>query len=313
MKSLITILVPCYNEEEVVGLLYEQLILVLDDLPQYDFEVLFVDDGSRDRTLEVIKALKSKDHRIEYVEFSRNFGKETAMLAGMDYASGDALITLDADLQHPPEKIKEMIYWWEKGYDDVYTVRDKKSASKFNQWASSVYYRILEYFTQEEIYPHAGDFRLLDRKCIDSLVEMRENHRYTKGMYSWIGFKKKELTYEEGDRAAGKTHWSFIDLIQLAIDGLTSYSVAPLRLSSFVGLVISGLAFLFLLFEIIKVLIYNQAGSGYATLLVAVLFLGGIQLIFLGVIGEYLGKVFVESKERPNYLVQESSKEISSE
>src|SRR5699024_5546060 len=202
----------------------------------YDFEFLFVNDGSKDNTLKLVKEYRKQDVRVKYVDLSRNFGKEIGMLAGMDYANGDAVIIIDADLQHPPEKINEMIEWWEKGYDYVYTVRLNREESFLKKMTSKLYYRLLQKMTEENVYPNSGDFRLLDRKCVDALISMRETERYTKGMYGWIGFKKKELTYVEEERVAGETKWQFKQLFKLAMDGINSYRTIPLRISTIISI-----------------------------------------------------------------------------
>ncbi len=307
MSKLITIVIPSYNEEEVLPHFYKQLTKVIDSVTDYAFELLFVNDGSTDNTLGLIKKYAETDERVKFVDLSRNFGKEIGMLAGMDYAHGDALIVMDADLQHPPEKIIEMIEWWEKGYDDVYTVRLNREESYFKKLTSKLYYQVLQKMTEENVYPNSGDFRLLDRKCIDALTSMRETERYTKGMYGWIGFKKKQLTYREEERAAGETKWRVSQLFKLAVDGITSYSTVPLRISSILGMIISLVAFIFLVVEITKILISGPEVAGYGTLLAGVLFMGGIQLISLGIIGEYLSRIFIETKERPPYLIQSTN------
>lgn len=311
--KLITIIIPSYNEEEVLPHLLQSLTEVTDSISNYDFEFLFVNDGSTDDTLELLKQYRQGDSRVRYVDLSRNFGKEIGMLAGMDYANGDAVIILDADLQHPPSKIVEMIEWWEKGYDDVYTVRLNREESFIKKATSKLYYKLLQRMTEENVYPNSGDFRLLDRKSVDALTSMRESERYTKGMYGWIGFKKKELTYTEEERAAGETKWKFNQLLKLAIDGITSYSTVPLRISSIIGIIISIIAFVFLVIEVIKILVNGPEVAGYGTLLVGILFMGGIQLISLGILGEYLGRIFIETKERPPYLVQEVSEVYNEE
>lgn len=304
--KLISIIIPSYNEEEVLPYLLQRLREVTDSIKDYKFEFLFVNDGSEDNTLKLVKKYRKEDSRIKYVDLSRNFGKEIGMLAGMDYATGDAVIIIDADLQHPPEKIKEMIKWWEKGFDDVYTVRLNREESFLKKMTSKLYYRLLQKMTEENVYPNSGDFRLLDRKCVDALISMRETERYTKGMYGWIGFKKKELTYTEKERAAGETKWQFRQLVKLAVDGITSYSTVPLRISSIIGIIISFIAFVFLMIEVIRILVNGPEVAGYGTLLVGILFMGGIQLISLGIIGEYLSRIFIETKERPPYLVNET-------
>ncbi len=306
----ITILIPAYNESEVIEQMHEVLSQTCSKLSRYQFEFLFVNDGSSDNTIDLIKILAEKDERVQYVDLSRNFGKEIAMSAGFDYAKGDAVVIIDADLQQPPETIEEMIYWWEQGYDDVYATREeRKGESGLKKLTSKLYYKMLQKVTKERIYPNAGDFRLLDRKCIDALKQLREQARYTKGMYAWIGFKKKEISYVAEPRAGGETKWKLSSLWLLAIDGITAYSTLPLKVWSIIGTIISLLGFVYLLIEIGKTLIYGSDVAGYPSMLAGILLLGGIQLISLGVIGEYLGRVFVETKGRPLYFVQESSKE----
>lgn len=307
MKT-ITVLIPAYNEEAVIDKMYKKLDAVCGELSQYAFEFLFVNDGSKDRTLEQIKIFKQKDSRVQYVDLSRNFGKETAMLAGFDYAKGDALIIIDADLQQPPETFAEMLQWWEEGYDDVYAVRKERQGEKWlKKWTSDMYYRVLQKVAKVKVYPQAGDFRLLDKKCVAALRQLREHERYTKGMYGWIGFKKKEISYIAEARAAGETKWKISALMNLALNGITSYSTIPLRIWSIIGFIISIFAFVYLTIEIIRTALFGTNVAGYPSLIAGILFLGGIQLISLGIIGEYLGRVFVETKERPVYFIQEYS------
>ena len=308
--KLISIIIPCYNEEDVLPLLNEKINEVTNSINNYQFEYIFINDGSKDKTLELLKIYREKDNRIKFIDFSRNFGKEMGMLAGMDFSNGDAIVIIDADLQHPPEMIIEMIEYWEKGYDDVYTVRLNREDTFLKKIASKLYYKILQSLTQDNVYPNTGDFRLLDRKCVEVLVSMRETERYTKGMYGWIGFNKKELTYVENKREKGQTKWQFNHLLKLAIDGITSYSTVPLRLSSLLGVLISTLSFLFLLLEIIKIIINGPKVAGYGTIISGILFMGGIQLISLGIIGEYLSRVFIETKKRPPYIIKEISEDI---
>ena len=309
MKT-ITILIPAYNEEEVLPSLNEALMHVTESLSDYHFEFLFIDDGSSDSTVRLLDEYRKKDPRIKYIELSRNFGKETAMLAGFDYASGDAVIIMDADLQHPPEIIEDMIYWWEKGYEDVFTIRkDRAEKNPIKRWGSKMYYALLQQLTSYDIQKGAGDFRLLDRKCIEALKDLRENERNTKGMYSYIGFRKKSIEYEESERAAGETKWKISQLFKLAIDGITSYSTIPLRMWSVIGLIISLLSFIFLTIELFKAILFGSDVAGYPTLLASIVFLGGIQLISLGAIGEYLARVFIETKKRPPYFVRKTSED----
>lgn len=302
----ITILVPAYNEEEVIVQLYARVTEVITSLTNYDFEILFVNDGSKDNTINIIKALREKDYRVSYVDLSRNYGKEIAMAAGFDYAKGDAVIVIDADLQQPPGLIPQMIFYWQEGYEDVYAKRMKREGEPwFKRYTSKKYYQVLQKTTRIPILPDVGDFRLLDRRCVEALKQLRESQRNTKGMYSWIGFKKKEIIYEASPRVAGKTKWNLPSLIDLAIEGITSFTTFPLRLSTILGFIISFLAFVYLLFIIIKTLLLGSDVSGYPSIMVVILFLGGIQLISLGIIGEYLGRVFNETKNRPLYFVEE--------
>ena len=313
MKT-ITILIPAYNEEAVIDKMYKKLDAVCGGLSQYTFEFLFVNDGSKDRTIDQIKEFKKRDSRVQYVDLSRNFGKETAMLAGFDYAKGDAVIIIDADLQQPPETFAEMIHWWEEGYDDVYAVRVKREGESWiKKSTSKVYYSLLQKVAKVKVYPQAGDFRLLDKKCIIALRQLREHERYTKGMYGWIGFKKKEITYIAEPRAAGETKWKLSALMNLALNGITSYSTMPLRIWSIIGFVISMFAFVYMAIEIVRTALFGTDVAGYPSLIAGILFLGGIQLISLGIIGEYLGRVFVETKERPVYFIQEYSEEDETE
>lgn len=304
-KKLVTILVPAYNEQDVLHLLYERLQKLMDSQSNYDFEVLLVNDGSKDNTLNIMKELRQTDKRICYLNLSRNFGKETAMIAGLDYAKGDCVIIIDADLQDPPELIPDMLKLWEDGYDDVYAKRkSRKGETFFKKFTSKMYYKTLQNVTNIEIQKDTGDFRLLDRRCVEALKSIRESQRYTKGLFSWIGYNKKEILYDRDPRAAGQTKWNYGKLINLSIDGLTSFTTAPLRWSAIIGLLISFAGFIYMLVIIFKTLFSGIDVPGYSSTMVVILFLGGIQLIFLGVIGEYLGRTFNETKGRPLYFIE---------
>ena len=303
-KKLITILIPAYNEQDVLNMLKERLDNIINKIENYNFEILLVNDGSKDKTLEMLKELREKDKRYNYLSLSRNYGKEIAMIAGLDYSRGDAVIIMDADLQDPPELIPEMIKYWEQGYDDVYAKRrSRKGESFLKKFTSKMYYAILQKFTRIEIQKDTGDFRLLDRRCVEALKQMRESQRYTKGLFSWIGYNKKEILFDRDPRAAGKTKWNYGKLIDLSIDGITSFTTSPLRWSAIIGIVTSIAGFIYMLVIILKTLIYGVDVPGYASMMVVILFLGGIQLIFLGVIGEYLGRAFYETKGRPLYFI----------
>lgn len=275
-------------------------------MPQYNFQVMFVNDGSKDRTLDIMRELHEKDSRVSYVNLSRNFGKEIAMIAGIDYLTGDAAIIMDADLQDPPELIPEMISWWEKGYQDVSAKRRSRTGeSFFKKWSSHAFYTILQKMSSVPMQRDVGDFRLLDKQCLNALRLMRESQRYTKGLFSWIGFEKKEVLFDRDARAAGKTKWNYWKLLNLAIEGITSFTIAPLRASAFVGCILAFIALLYMLFIVLRTIICGEDVPGYPSLVSIILFIGGIQLFFLGIIGEYLGRVFNESKFRPLYLVKD--------
>ncbi len=304
--KLITIIVPCYNEENSLDLLYERLQNIINRLNRYRFQILLVNDGSRDNTLGKMKELHKNDPMVSYLSLSRNFGKENAMLAGLDFAEGDAVILIDADLQDPPELIQQMVEEWEKGYDDVYARRRSRAGETWFKKASAHwYYRILQKFADIDIPSDVGDFRLLDRQAVDALCSLRERQRYTKGLFSWIGYNKKELLFDREPRAAGNSKMNFLKLFGLAVDGITSFSVAPLRLASILGIIISSIAFIYLVFVIAKTLLFGDPVAGYPSMISIILFMGGIQLIVLGIIGEYVGRIFYESKRRPDYLVSE--------
>jgi glycosyltransferase involved in cell wall biosynthesis len=305
MKT-ITILIPCYNEENSIDILHEHLQNVTSQLQEYNFQILLVNDGSKDNTLAKMQELHEKDPAVSYLSLSRNFGKENAMLAGLDYADGDAVILMDADLQDPPELIPQMLQEWEKGYGDVYARRRTRAGETWFKKASAHwYYRILQKFSDIDIPADVGDFRLLDRQAVDALCLLREKQRYTKGLFSWIGYNKKELLFDREPRAVGSTKMNFLKLFGLAVDGITSFSVAPLRLASVLGLFISSVAFLYLLYVVGKTLMFGDPVAGYPSMISIILFIGGIQLVVLGIIGEYVGRIFYEAKDRPDYLVSE--------
>lgn len=306
-NRLISILIPCYNEQASIPSLYAELCKTLSTINGYDYEIMFVNDGSTDATLNVIKDLHRQDTRVTYVSLSRNFGKENAMMAGFDNIKGDCVIILDADLQDPPTLIPDMLNYWEQGYHDVYARRsDRGKESWLRYWLTMRFYRILSHSAPFETLPNVGDFRLLDRRCIDALRQMRERDRYTKGMYCWIGFRKKELLFDRGDRNDGESKMSFPSLFNLALEGLTSFTTTPLRFASVLGLIIAMFAFLLLLFYLSKAILFGDIVRGFPTLVCIVLFLGGMQLLSIGILGEYIGHIFNETKQRPPYIIEES-------
>lgn len=301
----VSILVPCFNEEASLPFLYKKLTQVVDGLSGYEWEFLFVNDGSRDKTLEVLYQLRQEDRRVNYLELSRNFGKESAMLAGFDFVTGESVILMDADLQHPPSLIPQMLAEWENGYQDVYAKRQSRGhESWLRNRASLLFYRLLNQYSRFDILQNVGDFRLLDRQCINALVQLRETERYTKGMFSWIGFNKKELLFDQQDRVAGKSKWTFKSLFNLAVEGITSFTTSPLRLATIVGTIIAVFSVLAGLFFLIKTLFWGDQVRGFTTLIVFISFLGGIQLMAIGILGEYIGKIFNEVKRRPVYLLK---------
>lgn len=312
MKKSITILVPAYNEEAVLPKLHKRLASLVKSLPEYSFELLFVNDGSSDNTLKLIKDYAKKDSTISYINLSRNFGKEAAMLAGIDHVQSDALVIIDADLQDPPELIPKMIALWAEGYDDIYARRsDRMGESWLKRTTSKWFYRILQRSTNIPIQRDTGDFRLLDRRCVEALKQLRESERYTKGLFSWIGFRKKEINYIRDPRAAGHTKWNYFKLMNLAVDGFVSFTTAPLRFSTFLGLLVSLFAFGYIVYLVIRTLLYGVDLAGYPSTMAAILFLGGVQLLSLGIIGEYVGRIFHETKQRPLYFVDEYHKKKS--
>ncbi len=309
MTQSITVLIPTFNEELTVPKLYSRLKKMSQTATNYNFEFLFVNDGSHDNTLTIIKKLAEKDGRVGYINLSRNFGKEIAMIAGIDRVESDALIIIDADLQDPPELIADMLRLWEQGYDDIYARRtDRQGESWLKRITASVFYRLLQRSTEIPIQRDAGDFRLLDRRCIDALKQLREHERYTKGLFSWIGYNKHEITYIREPRIAGKTKWNYFKLVNLAIDGIVSFTTTPLRFSTGIGMIVSLFAFMYILYLVIRTMLFGSDLAGYPSIMAAILFLGGVQLISLGIIGEYVGRIFNETKKRPLYFIDKYHK-----
>ncbi|MBC1795743.1 glycosyltransferase family 2 protein [Listeria booriae] len=304
----ICILIPVYNEEESLPFLYDRLSQIRDRLHQYGFYFLFIDDGSKDDTVRVIQELQERDDAVQYVSLSRNYGKEVAMMAGFDYTNGDAVILLDADLQDPPELIPQMLKYWEQGYKDVYAKRvSRDGESWFKKWSSKTYYRFLQKMTSIDIQEDTGDFRLLDKTCIEALKQMRESQRYTKGMFSWMGFKKKEILFHRDARVAGETKWSYKKLFGLAMEGLTSLSIAPLRIATIIGSLAIVAAVTLSAYLVIHLLVSGAGVTSMLLIIDALLLMGGIQLLCTGLLGEYVGRIFMETKERPLYFVESSS------
>ncbi|MBR2370180.1 MAG: glycosyltransferase family 2 protein [Paludibacteraceae bacterium] len=305
MKKLISVLIPCYNESESLPLLIKKLDNIANEYSQYNWEFLCVNDGSKDSTLDVLRELRNNFTRLNYIDLSRNYGKEIAMLAGFDYVKGDCMVIMDADLQHPPHVIPQMLEKWEEGYDDIYASRlTRGKESWLRKKMSLLYYKILQRSTRLEVLPNVGDFRLLDRSCIEALKKMRENNRYTKGMFCYIGYKKTHVSFETEDRIAGESSMNYRTLFNLAIEGILSYTTVPLRIATIVGCVTSLLAFVYMLVIFVRTILFGDPVQGYPTMIIVILSLGGIQLLALGILGEYLGRVFTETKNRPVYFVR---------
>lgn len=305
-RKRVSIVIPMYNEQEAMPALRESLESLMSTWPQVDWEIMAVNDGSRDNTLVMLRQWRADDPRVHFIDLSRNFGKERAMMAGLAHATGDAVVIIDADLQDPPEMIPEMISWWQQGYDDIYARRrDRGQESWLRKSLSLGYYKLLSRITSMEVLQNTGDFRLLDRRCVDALNSLPETERYTKGLFSWIGFKKKELMFDRQDRVAGKSHWSLARLVSLGMDGITSSSTRPLKVASILGLIISVVAFVYMVWIVIKTLVLGESVQGFPTLMVTILFLGGVQLLTIGIIGEYVGRIFNETKRRPPYIIRE--------
>lgn len=306
----VTILIPAYNESEVLTQLHDRLTVLIGRLDDYDVNILFVNDGSTDNTMDLIRQFAHDDSHVEYVNLSRNYGKEIAMIAGLDNAKeADAVIIIDADLQDPPELIPEMIKYWREGYDDVYAKRRSRAGESWlKKKTSEWFYKILQKSTRIEIQRDTGDFRLLDKRCVEAITQLRESQRYTKGMFSWIGYSKKEILYDRDPRAAGTTKWNYWKLIDLAIEGITSFTTFPLRIASILGIVVSLCSLIYLIILVMRTIFVGSDVAGYPSMMAAILFFGGVQLLSIGIIGEYIGRIFTETKNRPLYYVDKIHK-----
>ena len=306
-KELISIVVACYNEEEVLPIFYDEINKVSNKLKNINFEFLFVDDGSNDGTLSVIKNLVRKDKRVKYISFSRNFGKEAAMNAGLSYAKGDYVALMDADLQDPPSMLIDM-YKYIDSYDVVATRRiTRKGEPKIRSVFSKVWYKLINKISDVEMVDGARDFRLMRRCVVDAILSMNEYNRYSKGIFSFVGFKTKYLEYENVKRVAGKTKWSFLGLVKYAIEGITSFSTLPLTISSLFGMLFCLLAVVAIIFIIIRTLLYGDPVGGWPSLVCIILLVSGVQLLCLGIMGKYLSKMYLETKKRPIYIVRETN------
>ena len=302
MDFTVSVVIPCFNERDNLPVLYRQLVEVLQNYPSH--EMLFVDDGSSDDSHNIIKELAKGDGNVRYIMLSRNFGHQYALKAGLDHATGDCVISMDADLQHPPQLIPALIEKWQQGFDVVNTIRGKQPSLPVGKRISSdMYYRLVNMLSTVEIKPGAADFRLLDRKVVDALKQFNENYLFLRGLIPWLGFRQTEIDFEPAIRHAGETKYSFVRMFRFALDGITSFSSRPLYLSIALGSVIAGLAFLYGIYALYMYLFTDATLPGWTSTTASVLFIGGIQLIMIGIIGIYLGKLFIENKKRPNYII----------
>ena len=300
----VSVVVPVYDEEDVLGAFHERLAAVLDRVA-LSAEIVYVDDGSRDGTMEILRKLRARDGRVGIVALSRNFGKEVALTAGLDHATGDAVVVIDADLQDPPELIPDMIAKWREGHDVVYARRtSRQGEGPIKRTTSWLFYRVLQRVSRVRIPEDTGDFRLLSRRAVEALGRLREQHRYMKGLYSWIGYDQVEVRYRRDPRHAGRTKWRYWTLWNLALEGLTGFTTGPLKAATYLGLITATVSLAYGAYIVLKTLRHGDPVAGYPSLMAAVLFLGGVQLISIGIIGEYLARMFDEAKRRPLYLVK---------
>lgn len=311
MRKKISVIVSCYNEEESLPLFYEEMSKVMDEMSQNDFELIFVNDGSRDNTLKEIKELRAKDKRVRYISFSRNFGKEAAMKAGLDYSTGDYVTLMDADLQDPPKMLPEMLNILEKEhYDCVGTRRvTRKGEPVIRSFFARKFYKIINKMSKVEMVDGARDYRLMTRQMVEAIKSCEEYNRYSKGLWSFVGFKTKWLEFENVQRVAGETKWSFWKLFKYAIEGIVAFTTAPLTMAAFLGILFCFIAFIMIIVIIFKTLVFGDPVSGWPSLTCIIIFVSGIQLFFMGIFGEYLAKTYLETKKRPVYIVKETEKD----
>lgn len=308
----IRVIVPCFNEGEVVTKTYDKLteILMEDSLDEgYDYDLLFVDDGSKDNTIDHVQHLASEDQHVKYISFSRNFGKESAMIAGFQHSvQCDAVVMVDGDLQHPPEFIPQMIEGFKEGYDQVIAKRDRTGENIARKSMTKLYYKLINSFVEDiEFIDGVGDFRLLSQRAVKSIASLKEYNRFSKGLFEWIGYNTKIFTYQNVEREAGHSKWTFTKLLNYGIDGLISFNNKPLRAMIYLGMTIFSLSIVYILYLLIGIMVNGINNPGYFTTIAAVLLIGGIQLMSIGVVGEYIGRIYYEVKQRPKYIVQASN------
>ena len=307
----ISLVIPCYNEEESLPIFYEELKRVSSEMSDYDFEMLFIDDGSKDKTLETLQNFAKDDERVKYIAFSRNFGKEAAMYAGFCNSTGDYTAVMDADMPDPPSLLPEMVKILESGeYDSVATRRTtRKGEPKIRSFFARMFYKIMNKVSDADVVDGARDFRLMKREMVDAIVDMCESNRFSKGIFGWVGFKTYWMEYENVERVAGKTKWSFWKLFKYSIDGITNFSSTPLKISSFMGFIFTLISLIMTVFVFVRALVYQDPVQGWPSLVCIILFIGGVQLFCIGIIGQYISKMYIETKKRPHYIIAKTNKD----
>ncbi|MBQ9898598.1 MAG: glycosyltransferase family 2 protein [Ruminococcus sp.] len=310
--KLVSVVVPCYNEQEVLPMFYDEITKVTDqmkaDFPELSFEYLFVNDGSKDNTLNILRSLSLKDERVRYISFSRNFGKESGMYAGLRNAKGDFVVVMDADLQHPPAFLPEMYSYVRNGEYDCATTRrvSRKGESKVRSWFARKFYKIMNKISQTEIVDGAQDFRFMSRQMVDAILDMTEYNRFSKGIFSWVGFNTRYIEYENVERPAGTTSWSFWGLVKYSLEGIMAFSTAPLAIASMLGVISCIIAFVLMIITVVKTLVFGEEVAGYPTTICVIFLLSGLQLFCTGILGQYLSKTYLETKNRPIYIAKET-------
>lgn len=309
MSKLVSVVVPCYNEEETLRILYEELNRVTKSLPEYEFEYVFVNDGSKDGTLSVLKALAKESPRVKYVSFSRNFGKEAGLLAGLTYAKGDLVATMDADMQDPPSLLPELIGYVESGeYDNAATRRvTRKGEPVIRSFFARCFYKMMRHMTDIDIVDGARDYRVMSRPMVDAILSLREYNRFSKGIFAWVGFETKWVEFENVERSAGETKWNFWKLLRYSMEGIVSFSNTPIHMASYMGIGLTFLSLIALIFVFVRALVFGDDVAGWPSLVCIITFLGGVQLFVMGVMGQYISKAYLEVKKRPHYIVKDTN------
>ncbi|MDD3413034.1 MAG: glycosyltransferase family 2 protein [Lachnospiraceae bacterium] len=310
---LLTAIVPCYNEEQAIPFFYEEMKITIETFrkrwPEVEFELLFVDDGSKDKTMTVLKDLHKRDERVKYISFSRNFGKEAGIFAGLEKSKGDYVVIMDADLQDPPSLLPEMFQAvYEEGFDSSATRRvSRKGEPPIRSFFARLFYKLINRMSKTEIVDGARDYRIMSRQMVNAITSIKEYNRFTKGIYGWVGFETKWLEYENIERVAGETKWSFWKLVLYALEGIIAYSTTPLSLATFVGLLLSVCSAFLIIFVIIRKLVFGDPTNGWSSTVCIMLFIGGLQLFCTGIVGQYLAKTYLETKNRPIYITKEET------